>query len=73
MTLADLSPGETGIIHKIEADTALSNRLRELGLLDGIPVRMIKMAPFKGPIEIKVRHSYLSIRWDDAQTIQLKS
>ena len=73
MTLTDLSPGETGIIHKIETDTTLSNRLRELGLLDGIIVRMIKMAPFNGPVEIKVRHSYLSIRWDDAQTIILKS
>ena len=73
MTLTDLSPGETGIIHKIETDKTLSNRLRELGLLDGIIVRMIKMAPFNGPVEIKVRHSYLSIRWDDAQTIILKS
>ena len=73
MTLTDLSLGETGIIHKIETDTTLSNRLRELGLLDGIIVRMIKMAPFNGPVEIKVHHSYLSIRWDDAQTIILKS
>ncbi len=73
MTLTDLSLGETGIIQKIEADTALSNRLRELGLLDGMAVRMVKMAPFKGPVEIKVRHSYLSIRWNDAQSILLKS
>ena len=44
MTLTDLSPGETGIILNIEADTTLSNRLRELGLLDGIAVRMVKRA-----------------------------
>ena len=73
MTLTDLSPGETGIILNIEADTTLSNRLRELGLLDGIAVRMVKMAPLKGPVEIKVHHSYLTIRWDDAQTIRLQS
>ena len=73
MTLAELSPGETGTITQLNGKDTLLNRFRELGLLDGVMVRMIKQAPFNGPVEIKVRNSYLSIRWVDAQKIILES
>ena len=73
MTLAELSPGETGTITRLNGKDSLSNRFRELGLLDGVMVRMIKHAPFDGPVEIKVRNSYLSIRRVDAQKIILES
>ncbi|MBT3477845.1 MAG: ferrous iron transport protein A [Candidatus Marinimicrobia bacterium] len=71
MILTDLNPGETGTINDIKGDTHLQNRLVELGLLSGIEVRMVKQAPFKGPVEIKFRDSYLSIRWQDARQIDL--
>ncbi|MDP6340283.1 MAG: FeoA family protein [Candidatus Marinimicrobia bacterium] len=72
MTLIELTPGESGIINGIRGDSHLQNRLVELGLLTGIEVRMVKQAPFKGPVEIKYRDSYLSIRWKDARQIELK-
>tara|TARA_B100000929_G_scaffold139698_1_gene110646 strand:+ start:474 stop:695 length:222 start_codon:yes stop_codon:yes gene_type:complete len=72
MTLAELSPGETGTITQLNGKDTLLNRFRELGLLDGVMVRMIKQAPFNGPVEIKVRNSYLSIRRVDAQKIILE-
>ena len=72
MMLTDLNPGETGIINGIKGESHLQNRLVELGLLSGIVVRMVKQAPFSGPIEIKFRDSYLSIRWEDARQITLK-
>jgi len=73
MTLTDLNPGESGVINGIKGDTHLQNRLVELGLLSGIQIRMVKQAPFKGPVEIKFRDSYLSIRWKDACEIELKT
>jgi len=73
MTLTDLNPGETGTINGIIGDTHLQYRLVELGLLSGTEVRMIKLAPFKGPVEIKIRNSYLSIRWNDARQIEINS
>ena len=72
MTLIDLSPGEVGTINSIRGNRHLQNRLVELGLLSGTDVRLVKCAPFNGPVEIKVRDSYLSIRWDDAQLVELK-
>lgn len=73
MTITDLSNGEEGTVLNVESNSDLSNRFRELGLLDGTKIRMVKKAPFKGPVEIQVGHSYLSIRWDDAKTIHVKS
>ena len=73
MILTDLNPGESGVINGIKGDTHLQNRLVELGLLSGIQVRMVKQAPFKGPVEIKFRDSYLSIRLKDAREIELKT
>ncbi len=72
MTLIDLSPGEVGTINSIRGNRHLKNRLVELGLLSGTDVRLVKCTPFNGPVEIKVRDSYLSIRWDDAQLVELK-
>ena len=72
MTLIDLSPGEVGTINSIRGNRHLQNRLVELGLLSGTDVRLVKCTPFNGTVEIKVRDSYLSIRWDDAQLVELK-
>ena len=72
MTLIDLSPGEVGTINSIRGNRHLQNRLVELGLLSGTDIRLVKCAPFNGHVEIKVRDSYLSIRWDDAQLVELK-
>ena len=52
MTLIDLSPGEVGTISNIKGNRHLQNRLVELGLLSGTDVRLVKCAPFNGPVEI---------------------
>ena len=71
MTLTDLNPGETATINGIRGNSHLQNRLVELGLLSGTEVRMVKKPPFNGPIEIKIRNSYLTIRWNDARQVDL--
>ena len=46
--------------------------LAVMGLLPGTPVRLIKKIPLNGPVEIKVRDFYLSLRRKDAQNILVK-
>ena len=41
-------------------------RLMEMGLVPGAPVIVRKMAPFGGPMELKVRNYLLSIRRAEA-------
>ena len=71
MTLTDLNPGETATINEINGNSHLQNRLVELGFLIGIEVRMVKKTPFNGPVEIKIRNSYLTIRWNDARQVDI--
>ena len=68
MTLADLEINQCAIIKQVGD---LKPRLLEMGLIPGASIRFIKRTPLGGPIEVKVRDFYLSIRLDDAKTILL--
>jgi Fe2+ transport system protein FeoA len=66
VTLADLEINQCAIIKQVGD---LKPRLLEMGLIPGTSIRFIKRTPLDGPIEVKVRDFYLSIRLDDAKTI----
>ena len=66
MKLSELAINECATIFKVGD---LKPRLLEMGLIPGADIRFIKRTAFGGPIEVKVRNFYLSIRLDDAKTI----
>ena len=68
-TLSSLSPGETAVIQTFNADFNLQSRLVEMGILQGVEIRLIKKAPFKGPIEFKIRGYEVSLRYRDAEQV----
>ena len=68
-TLISLSPGETAVIQTFNNDLNLQSRLVEMGILPGAEIRLIKKAPFKGPIEFKIRGYEVSIRYRDAEQV----
>ena len=70
--LVDLKPGDEATIDGIEAHTCGQDRIRELGLIDGTLLRVIKYAPLGDPMEIKVRGYYLSIRKSVARQIRVR-
>ena len=67
--LNSLEPGDTAVIREFENNARMQSRLSEIGALPGIRVRMIKKTPFKGPLEVRIRSYYLSLRWQDAGQI----
>ena len=66
MKLSELSVNDCATISQVGD---LKPRLLEMGLIPGTEVRFIKRTPFGGPIEVKVRDFYLSIRLNDAKSI----
>ena len=66
MKLSELAINEYATISQVGD---LKPRLLEMGLIPGAEIRFIKRTTFGGPIEVKVRNFYLSIRLDDAKTI----
>ena len=72
MTIADLKPGEKGVIAGYLSSDPPS-RLLEFGLLPDTPVKLVRFAPLGDPIEILVRGFHLSIRLSEAAVIELAS
>jgi ferrous iron transport protein A len=73
MTLDELKAGETAVIKRFSGNLELQSRLVEMGLLVGTRLRVVKKAPFGGPVELKVRDYYVTLRREDASQIVLSS
>jgi Fe2+ transport system protein FeoA len=69
--LADLVPGESGVIAGIAGDPASARRLMELGLVPGTPVEVVRLAPLGDPVELRVRQVHLSLRRSEARRIRV--
>lgn len=71
-TLSQLPEGATARIASLAAGRPSQTRLRELGLVPGTLVKVIRRAPMGEPIEISVRGSRLAMRNHEAADIQLQ-
>ncbi len=61
VALIDLRVGERAEISFVEGARAIVKRLVDMGLTRGTEVKVLKVAPFNGPIEVLVRGSRLII------------
>lgn len=57
---------------RINADRALSSRMRDLGLHPGTTLEFVKKAPLGDPIEIKVNNNMLTIRKSEARYLEVE-
>lgn len=71
-TLSRLAFGATGRVKELPRSGTAFLRLREMGLLPGTAVTMVRAAPMGDPIEIRVRGYHLSLRLDEAEKITLE-
>lgn len=67
--LSTLKAGDKGVIRWYDGVSSLDVRLRELGLVKGTTITVMRYAPFGDPMEIKVRGSSISLRKKDASRI----
>jgi ferrous iron transport protein A len=71
-SLVDEDTGSTTADSKVDTGSAVMLRLMEMGLVRGAPVRIRKVAPFGGPMEIQVRDYLLSIRRAEASKVTVE-
>jgi ferrous iron transport protein A len=69
--LADLSIGAKGEMLDI-SDNLLEQKLLEMGCTPGEQFEVVRKAPFGGPIAILISSYVLSIRKEDALSIEVK-
>lgn len=71
-TMAELAPGESGIVDTVGGEEALHRRLLDMGVTPGVKVLLQKTAPMGDPVEIRLRGYSLTLRLEDAEKITLK-
>ncbi len=69
-TVAQLTVGESGIVHSIKGDE-LKSKLLEMGLTPGSPITHLYDAPFGDPMAIEVNGYVLSMRKNEAALIEV--
>jgi ferrous iron transport protein A len=67
--LSQLSVGASAAVRDLPKQGTVFLRLREMGLLPGTLVTLVRTAPMGDPIEIKVRGYHLTLRKSEAEHI----
>lgn len=72
MNLAKLKPGEKAKITAIGSIGPLRRRLMDMGVLVGVEVKVLKVAPMGDPIEVSIKSYNLSLRKNEAEGIAVE-
>ncbi|HEY3757565.1 MAG TPA: FeoA family protein [Opitutaceae bacterium] len=67
--LSTLAKGASAVVLSYPKTGGGFLRLREMGLLPGTPVTLVRVAPLGDPIEIKVRGYRLTLRKSEAEHV----
>jgi ferrous iron transport protein A len=70
-TLSEVPAGTEAQISGFSPQCQEAHRLREMGLLPGTKIKLIRWAPLGDPLEIKVRGYHLSLRKQQADQIEV--
>ena len=68
-TLEDLKPGERAQVRAVGGETAMRQRLLEMGFVSGTEVRVVRLAPLADPMEVALHGYHLSLRRSDAAAV----
>ena len=68
-TLAEVALGQRATVREVNGSRAFRRRLLEMGLVPGVSVRVVTVAPLGDPIQIEVRGGQWSIRRGEAAQI----
>lgn len=71
MSLDNLVTGDEGTVNQVSGHGAIRQRILDMGILPGVSVRVERVAPTGDPIWIRVQGFQLSLRKQEARSIQL--
>lgn len=71
MTLTELPIGKDARVVAVNGEGRVTRRLLEMGVIPGVSIQKIKMAPFGDPVEIRVRGYSLAMRRTESDAIEV--
>ncbi len=69
MKLSELPVGASAVVREFPASGNAFVRLREMGLLAGTRITLVRTAPLGDPLEIKLRGYHLTLRKSEAEHV----
>jgi len=72
MKLNELKAGQSARVLSIGGEGALRQHFLDMGLIPGVEVTMIKLAPMGDPMELRLRGYELTLRLNDAEKIGIE-
>jgi len=71
LTVAGIEVGSSAIVKHVRGNGVVSRRLMEMGIVPGVKLRIVKVAPFGDPIEIRILGYNLALRRNEADNIEV--
>lgn len=69
MKLSELAVGDSAVVREFPRTGSAFIRLREMGMLAGTRVTLVRTAPLGDPLEIKLRGYHLTLRKSEAEHV----
>jgi len=73
VTLGKLRPGEGGRVERVGGEAVIRRRLREMGIVAGKPVKVVRVAPLGDPIDVELMGYHLSLRRAEAAHVLVET
>ena len=70
-TLKEARIGQTVRVKKLNGEGAVKRRIMDMGITKNSEIYVRKVAPLGDPVEITVRGYELSLRRDDAESVEV--
>lgn len=71
MTLDQLKIGEEALVTTVGGEGALRQHFLDMGVIPGVEVKLVKLAPMGDPMELQIRGYELTMRLADAKKITI--
>ena len=71
MTLKELQIGKSAVVDTVGGSGALRQHFLDMGLIPGVEVTLVKLAPMGDPMELRIHGYELTLRLDDAAQIDI--
>ena len=71
MNLNELKPGQSARVISVGGEGALRQHFLDMGLIPGVELTMVKLAPMGDPMELRLHGYELTLRLADAEKIEI--
>ncbi len=72
MTLRELKPGQSAVVETVGGEGALRQHFLDMGVIPGVRMTLVKLAPMGDPMEFRIHGYELTLRVADAEKIEAR-